>query len=787
MAGSETVETGKAHTFYEIAFEEYYISTVGEDVEWDTRLVGDTHGSSEEYGDERWIYVFKFIPSTYEAEIVDELQVKVGQSDWGTGYQTKYERVDWSDRTRWRDEDVRSPTETLDTYCRTFDAEAANLRIFLSEIQLPYQRIKTYEENASRLNLRAMWSEYSEEGSERMAVKLHNRLKELRHLQSEYLTLQEELEKEAPDKDTTARYHLAMLTKSLASSVAETENTQRTGWKGMPTRVEPEVWSWVRKDDLQAFIDKTEPTFERVDNLETQVQHLAVWKMKLMLRPDFREVQRDYDSREALQDEIIETSAYLIQDSHKSEATRKFLMQIADDENNWYVRLLLDDELFGTGKKTYSTARGIAEHVLTIYKQWAMAAIKKQRKVRQLLRKYSSAPSSNTLQEIADVLERRVDDLGSAFNKLPDGKYFSVVRPGEKLPNVVRFALKTEATDVITENKRLIDRLRKHQASFSRITTHITLALSFVNIVHATRKLEEANRTEGEWDDATEWVGFANATGELMEGTRFLLSRKLGMKFFKRVGVITGVLGFAYDAMRAPAAYAEGKVGVGVGHTVSAVGSLLLLAGSAGLMGVGLLIVFGGMLVVNACQDGPIETWLKNSPWGTHHPNAGVDASKFTTHVIIAQTEKYYALVASFTIDVSDSAEKRIKVSVEPGMLTEGSELLINLTLQGPLLTQREMREIEDVRMVEVPREKTYVVEEDWDMLRRQERVTVERDEGRIKKVERSWSRSELARVVTDAPLSLHFKYEVTARLDLMGDSRFLIPRNDTITRTGRI
>jgi hypothetical protein len=606
---------------------------------------------------ERWIYIFKCNVNRFNVELMAEIQVKATD---------QFRMVDWSDRDKWHNKDERRPGRPREDIALRFaasDIRDIKLYAFLSEIQLPYYRVNQYELYPVLLLTRAVELPRfpTEQPPATLTVTLPNKVRDLRKFQEAYLKNREKLEEMAPDEDKMARIQLANLTHSVAETYREKYEEQRKIMEKFgfePWWTLKDLWGHVNKINLDLYLNQVALEFKKMEQYARIDDFLAQGKKILMRIAEVQLSFYDYNGAQnveratLLYNELIRITSFVLRDSHKSKHTQEYLVETVGDEGIWYLKLLLGDEsIFEPVKKSFTTTADVTEQMLIIYEQWAMAAVKNQHKVLRLLRK--SGMRGDALEMIAEVLDQRIEDLGSMFNRLPNGKYFISIKPGRRIPNVVRFALVGEANDIIRRNTDLIERLKKQKNRLTEHTARIVFALNIVSLVNVWDSVRKAQVTGSA---GMAYAELAVAIGDLTASAEFLLKKRFGSKIFKRVWYVTSIVDFAIDLKKMGASIEEGKWGLSIGYGISATGSAVLLFGtltaSTWWTGIGLLIAFGGMIILLIFQEDPLQKWLEASPWGIKSRKR-LDA--YSTAEITEELRKCYELIVNFSARISTS------------------------------------------------------------------------------------------------------------------------------------
>ncbi len=551
---------------------------------------------------ERWVYVFKVYRG--KPRLTGEVQFdKDG----------KMKLVDWSDVSKWKDKDERDASVEMETYSIKLPANEDDwpeLCIFLSEIQLPYKRLKYYVDPTNIDALRERSQLNTEPVMEvpiRLNLLLPNYMGLATKIHEEYKKNLEKLDRLTSSQQEAVRVGQAQLTLAVAEQYAENDD---------------DVWDWVSKPALEKFLKDHEA---RYNYLNSRNEKLAKLKTALMSIPGFNAMQFDYTG-EQFHEVIIGQSSKLWEEIHRSEAGRKYLKKVVGNQSIWYSKLVEGDKAYELGEKTFGATTGLAEQFLNIAGYWCLEAVDRLNRAGGFLKLYDRtlevANREKYLDEIANLLGKRLDGLDD-FAKLPNGKYFMVISPKDKtMPHTIRFAIKDTIRGGTAEYNKLHELSEQRVKQLKAATAHLSLILNAINLILAGEKLAKAAESGKAWDMLDESIGVVSSTGGLIGSAQFILEKRFGAQLFQRVAFVTAVVNYGGSLSKIARASWKGKelqvignVGAALGATATAVGLVATGAAAAWWTGIGIVLALGSAIFLYLISETPIEKVLKKGPW----------------------------------------------------------------------------------------------------------------------------------------------------------------------------
>lgn len=587
---------------------------------------------------DRWIYVFKrygWGTSLYAEIFIDENGTK--------------KLVNWHNQ-HWEGADERPATVERETFEVSYQPEQYTIVLFLSHVQLARERIEAYTGRSGRARVSRRGLPLDVDESDHVTpmgddcagcrIYLTDHLHIVQQLHARYREALDEYAEFISDDEAVSRQLLATLTLNVAERVADDDS---------------DVWSWLDENgnalrrEVRRYSTRRQ---QRKNTMDTWSRALTSW----MLSSTYQELLHDYTGTDVLEDQGYDLQADLCEGLCQSAPGRNYLDHVLQDRDSWHNQYVVPagPNLLGVADKTVGAVD---------------AALK-------FIQEFAGGLARRSMQQAVSFVylsfQMRFDLTISLHTLLPGGggslvwQEMTYTRFVEA--HVIGVRIDVEAVEQAVRAGRLRHAAEVRQVGVSRVIAVINI----VNLVLAGKGLAEARTGR---QQAMAVIALTGAVADTTAALAGLMRQTSGVQFVGTTASIAGgVLTYAGAIPEIASNSYEGNWGLVAGWSAVALGGTFatasaavgsgaafgLAAGPLGLIAAAFAL--GGVALIWAFTESPLEEWFRQCPWGEEPAGRSVRND----------LEDLLGLIGQPRLRLQRVGDNRLQITLEPSFAMPG-------------------------------------------------------------------------------------------------------------------
>ncbi|MBN1162945.1 MAG: hypothetical protein JXB45_00060, partial [Candidatus Krumholzibacteriota bacterium] len=444
---------------------------------------------------DKWVYIFRIY--SWGATIRAELYVDKNG---------KYALVDWSEKGKkqWQKDQRQATKELKGNLPLFFDLKNFRTYIFLSNVQLPYNRIQAYLKDPRKISARAnlmdpeseiaaiAWGSDFEriEGTDGGYIYLIDHMKEAVDLQNKYSKALDRHYQFAGDEKKSQRNFLGNIALQVAQAYAKEDD---------------DIWDWL-KDKGRPLKKELQDYEDRSGRLRRAAHRWGEEKCKWMDDPGYREMREDYSGTEELRKIIEEHEATVLDRTYETNVGRKYLDKWVKDETSWINRYVREDVFQVTRRSTQLAAK--------ILENWSVPTVR-------------YVTQTKFIEEVTPILKRKLL-VEPKLKMLPSGEMKWVAEDEWEFYKK-KTAVDYEVAVVDTEKIKI------------QVPDAVLVALEVINLMLTLKALAES---KSGYEITKRSIALVGAVADVVASLARILKNKVKAAVFKIAGILSSLFDY---------------------------------------------------------------------------------------------------------------------------------------------------------------------------------------------------------------------------------------------------
>ncbi|MFZ5979817.1 MAG: hypothetical protein ACOYVF_04230 [Candidatus Zixiibacteriota bacterium] len=473
-------------------------------------------------------------------------------------------------------------------------------------------------------------------------------------IQEKYLKAVDENNEFLGNKDESEKRYLGMLTWSVVQKYAEEDD---------------DALDWIKVDGTDGLNTYLNEQNDKILNLKNEVDKWADIKYGWLSHFSYMEMKEDYADVDKF---MNDHESDIMEASIQSKAGKEFLEKVVKDETSWENKYLNRPQFFQTIRRDSQ----VLQNFFRLFSEIAVTKIK-------------------VGTETAIELERYVHDViiraGTPIKlvELPAGLSEDLVQMRGRDDFSFKVKPEYELGDEMKQLRKMQVRVldwKEYKKTLEKLgiyTDRIMVAVQTINLAFA---LNAIRLSDSAWSLSKNSLGLIAAVGDFIRSFKAFAANFAKSVFYRVLGLISNVCNYFRSLMEISEKTWEGKAGLVLGWSFTALGAAVGAAAatvelgwasgaafgiSMGALGwtiVGAILLAIGALLLWLFYETPLEEWLKECTWGIRAAGKSVAEQLKSLINLLADPKIEMTILGNSFGDGFWISPQTMQLSISPGL-----------------------------------------------------------------------------------------------------------------------